>query len=334
MSDATNAIRIVYFGTPSFAVPTLEALAADRRFDIALVVTQPDRPAGRGRRQGPSPVKLASLQLDLPLYQLESLRTASARQPLTDAGADLFVVAAYGLIFGQRTLGLPRIAAVNLHASLLPKFRGASPIAAAIASGETRTGISLMQMDAGLDTGPVIGTIEVEIQPTDTMVSLTERLALLGADIALRLLPQFVAGTIRPQPQPSVGASLTRPLTKGDGWINWARSAVELERHVRAMWDWPRAWTTIDGNLLQVHQATLQQRPTEGEPGMLLAGPQLDIACGVGSLRLEIVQPAGGRPMTGAAYRAGRRLSAGRFGRDGEPAERPPLVAILDPDSL
>jgi len=325
-------MRLVYFGTPAFAVPTLETFAADDRFDIRLVVSQPDRAAGRGRKIEASAVAQTARSLGLPLYQPASLRTTEARAPLLEAEADLFVVAAFGLIFGPATLAIPRIGCVNLHASLLPKYRGASPILAAILSGDEVTGVTLMEMEAGLDTGPTIAEIEEPVLPDDTTGSLSERLAVRAAELARQALPRYAAGDLTPRPQPAEGASLTRLIAKADGWIDWSRSATDLERHVRAMWPWPRAWTTRDGEQIQVHRArVVAPIGGESEPGALLESASYPVvACGAGALALEIVQLAGRNPTDGAALARGLR-PAGRIvlGREGMPRPRPPIVTPL-----
>lgn len=320
-------VRVVFFGTPSFAVPTLDRLVHDERFDIALVVTQPDRPAGRGRRQVATAVAERARSLGLPLYQPTTLRDAAARQPLAEQEADLFVVAAFGLIFGPKTLALPRRGSVNLHASLLPRFRGASPVAAAIAAGDRTTGVTLMLMETGLDTGPMLASVETPVAPDDTTGSLTDRLARLGAELAPNRLVEFVAGKLEAIPQPSLGGSLTRPLTKADGWLDWHRPATELERHIRAMSPWPRGWTSSDeATTLQIHRASIVANPSGAKPGesVVSAGRALVIACGVDALRLETVQPAGGRPMDGEAFLAGRPSLPSSWGQ-----HRPPLTSPL-----
>ncbi len=332
-------IRTVFFGTPAFAVPTLEALARAPSFDLQLAVTQPDRPAGRGRRLEAPPVKRAAEALGVPVYQPASLRAEDARAPLSAVAADVFVVAAYGLVFGAKTLALPRFGCVNVHASLLPAYRGAAPIAAAIAMGERRTGVSLMAMRRGLDTGPVIAVADLEVAPDDTHETLTGRLASLGAALTVAELPAFAAGE-RPPVSQCGGATLTRPLLKADGWLEWTRPALELERRVRAMWPWPRAWTTIgagddDPGPVQVHRATLVADTAEGSeaPGTVLRsrGDAILVSTGGGALALDTVQTAGGRPVPGAALLSGRRLRIGdRLGTAGAPTPPPPLVV---PDS-
>jgi methionyl-tRNA formyltransferase len=329
MNNGARRIRVAFFGTPAFAVPTLRRMAGDPRFEVPLVVTQPDRPAGRGRRLEPPPVKEEALGLGLGVYQPETLRTAESRQPLIDVAADLFVVAAYGQIFGPKTLAIPARGCVNVHASLLPRYRGASPITAAILNGDPVAGISLMVMDAGLDTGPVLAHAETPIGPDDTTASLGERLAELGADLTVATLPDLSGGRLEPTPQPAAGASLTRPLIKTDGWLNWDLPAAQLERTVRAMWPWPRAWTQLDGEPLQVHDAETTDTPAElsGEDvGTLvdLAGEPA-VVSGDGLLVLNRLQPAGGKPMEGRAFLAGRRYALTQV-LGGQAPELPPLV--------
>ncbi len=323
------SVRVVFFGTPEYAVPTLIALAEDPRFTVVLVVTQPDRPAGRGHGLLPPPVKVEAERRGLRVYQPESLRRHRDREPLIAANADVFVVAAYGLIFGKRTLALPRMGSLNLHASLLPKYRGASPVAAAILQGDRETGVSLMLMDEGLDTGPVVATATIAIDPADTTESLTAKLARVAARLAIEAIPRYVAGELPPVAQAPDGASRVRPLLKADGWMRWTQPAIALERQVRAMWPWPRAWTTTDAGPLQIHRASVVE--IEGEfpsPGELnVAKDAVWVACGQGALRLDVVQPAGGKPMPGHVWAAGRRLRSGFvLGRVGDPGPVPPIV--------
>lgn len=321
-------IRVVYFGTPTYAVPALGALAADPRYEVVLIVTQPDRPAGRGNRVSPSPVKTCAGELGIPVYQPASLRDESARRPLAEARADLFVVAAYGLIFGARTLALPRFGCLNLHASLLPAYRGASPVAAAILSGDAVTGVSLMVMEQGLDTGPVVDRITVPILSSDTTESLTATLAEAAAALVVPSAEAYFRGARLAEPQDGSHATLVRQLVKADGWIDWGASAVELDRHVRAMWAWPRAWTTFREEPLQIHAAAPLQEKLGALPGSLIVDDlALRVACGVGSLRLITVQPAAAKPMPGLAWAIGKRLRPGdRLGLVGAPSPLPPLI--------
>ncbi len=332
-------IRVVYFGTPAFAVPALRALHDDDRFDVVFVVTQPDRPAGRGRRLATSAVKSAALELDLPVYQPDRLRTEATRQPLVDAGADVFVVAAYGVIFGPRTLAIPSFGCLNLHASLLPAYRGASPISAAIAGREAVTGVTLMQMETGLDTGPILSMNAIDILRSDTTESLTARLATVGADLATSLIPDWVDGQIKALPQPNE-ATLTRPMTKADGWLDWSRPAAELEAQVRAMWPWPRTWTTLatsegGSRILQVHQVSLlddiDRNPMDALGSVLDVPGRLIVATGNGSLELVTVQEPGGRPIPGSVLISSGRLSPeGSLGEVGAPDVREPLVRPVE----
>lgn len=324
-------MRIVFFGTPEFAVPTLRRLAEMPEVEVALVVTQPDRPSGRGRRLERSAVGQAAAGLKVPVFQPAGLRAEADRQPLADAHADLFVVAAYGVIFGPKTLALPRLGCVNVHASLLPRYRGASPVAAAILLGERRTGVTLMRMEPGLDTGPVIAAAAIDVEPTDTTASLMDRLALVGADLIGGTLGEYAAGTRPPVPQPERDASLTRLLSKDDGWLDWEQPADQLERHVRAMWPWPRAWTTVGEPRLQIHRATVVPHLGE-EPsaGVLQIRPDFVVSTGDGALRLDVVQAAGSRPMPGDDFAAGRGIEVGTYiGIAGAPSERRPLIERL-----
>src|SRR5215210_3130450 len=257
-----TALRVVFFGSPDFAVPTLQSLAASPPYEVALVVTQ----GAKGR----SPVEVAADALELPVYKPETLRDPTSREPLLAAEPDLFVVAAFGLIFRQRTLDIPRLGSINVHPSLLPKYRGASPIVAAIASGDRETGVALMVMDAGIDTGAVVSQEQMLIADDDTSESLGARLARMGAEMVLRDIPHWVEGALVALPQ-GADATLTRTLSKADGWIDWARAAVDIERQVRAMWPWPRAWTTIHGSPVQIHGAqVVSGEDAEYEAGMVI----------------------------------------------------------------
>ncbi len=298
--NAAELVRIVFFGTPDYAVPSLVALAADERIRIPLVVSQPDRPAGRGRQLTPPAVKHAAIELDLPVYQPESLRTEADRSLIADASADLFVVAAFGKIFGPKLLALPRMGSINLHASMLPDFRGANPIAAAILEGNFRTGVTLMGMESGLDTGPILAQRSIDIERSDTTASLKPRLAQLGAQLLIDSIDELIAGQLPAVPQDDAQATLTRPMVKADGWIHWSQPAIDIERQIRAMWDWPRAWTTLDESPIQIHRATVLPGPSEARPGEVTFRPEGAVAStGDGDLVIEIAQAAGGKPLPG-----------------------------------
>jgi methionyl-tRNA formyltransferase len=306
--ERESLMRIVYMGTPEFACPALEALAADPGAEIALVVTQPDRPAGRGRKLQPPPVKRVADELGLAVYQTPSLKAAGQREAIVAAQPDLIVVAAFGLILGRSVLEAAPMGSVNLHASLLPRYRGASPISAAILEGDATTGVTLMQMERGLDTGPMLASIEMDINAEDTTESLTPRLAGLAADLIVGSLPDLATGKLKAVPQPD-GGSLTRPLVKADGWIDWTRPVVEVERLVRAMWSWPRAWTPLpSGEPLQIHRVSIVP-PTGNAPGHVARDADgLVVACGDSGLRIERGQLPGGKPLDGAQLAQSRVL--------------------------
>lgn len=315
-------MRVVYFGSPEFAVPTLHALAADAHFEIALVVTQ--------AAKGASPVERAAAELTLPVFKPQTLRDPLARQRLRSAQPDVFVVAAFGLILGRKTLAIPKLGAINVHPSLLPKYRGASPIMAAVLCGDQASGVSLMEMDANIDTGPVVSMERAAVTNDDTTASLGERLATLAAEQAVRDIPQWASGAMVAQPQSDLGASLTRPLVKQDGLIDWSHSAVAIERHVRAMWPWPRAWTVLDGTPFQIHRARVVSTPQgEDPPGSVLpSGRGIVVACGEGALELLVVEPAGRRAMPAGAYLNGRRTPLMQFA---DPDQRPDLPPLIVP---
>jgi len=324
--------RIVYMGTPEFACPALKTLARRDDVDVNLVVTQPDRASGRGRKLQAPPVKVLAESLGLRVYQTPSLRAPEQRQPIVDARPDLIVVAAFGLILGKSVLGLPRLGCVNLHASLLPHYRGASPISAAIATGDTESGVTLMRMERGLDTGPMLAIARTPILPADSTATLTDRLAKLAASLLDANLDSLLAGALPSTPQPD-GATLARPLVKADGWLDWSRPAKELERHVRAMWPWPRAWTSLpDGRALQVHAANLDPAAGPALPGTVVTDVTgFRVACGEGWLRVDVAQLPGGKPLSGAQLARGAGIVDGLVLGQGEPPATPgPMVAPGD----
>jgi len=321
-------------GTPEFAVPALRTLAGHHgtEIDLALVVTQPDRPAGRGNKLTPPPVKVAAEELGLPVLQAATLRDPEARQRIIDLEPDLIVVAAFGMILGRWILELPTRGCVNLHASLLPKYRGANPICVAIHEGDATTGVSLMQMNRGLDTGAFYAQAAIPIEPDDTTASLTPKLAELAASLLDDQLTGLLRGELLAIPQPE-GASLTRQLVKADGWIDWSRSAEEIARQVRAMWPWPRTWTTLpDGTVLQIHTATVDVSSDAGTVGELVhAGV---VRTGDGDLLLERIQLPGGKPLERAAIRNHPALQAGVMLGTGEQPEVPgPIVVPVEPSA-
>lgn len=314
----TSPLRTVYFGSPDFAVAPLEALLDDPQFDVRLVVTQAPK--------GQSPVERVARAQDIPVYKPASLRSAEARQPLVDTDPDLFIVAAFGLIFRQRTLDIPRFGALNIHPSPLPRYRGASPIMAAVHQGDHETGVCLMVMDTGIDTGDIVSCEPVVVADDDTTESLGARLSAVAAQQLIRDAPRWIRGELHATPQAGQ-ASLTRTLTKADGEIDWTRPAAELERHVRAMWPWPRAWTTVDGNILQVLASRLANDDvSDRKPGeTIVERKRLVVATGDGALEIVTVEPAGRKVMAASAYLNGRRTPIVRLG-SGKPLNLPPLV--------
>lgn len=306
------ALRIVFAGTPDFAVPALRAAA--RRGEVVAVYTQPDRPSGRGRQLQPSPVKLEALARGIPVFQPENFKSESAREQLRSLAPDLMVVVAYGLILPAAVLAIPGYGCWNVHASLLPRWRGAAPIQRAIEAGDTRSGVCLMQMEKGLDTGPVLLSLETPIGPEDTGGSLHDRLAALGAEVLEDGLGLLRAG-LRPQAQkqPEAGVTYASKLDKAEARLDWSQPAQVLERRVRAFHPWPVCEAVVDGERLRIHAARALPLHHHLAPGtVLLAGPKgLDIACGEGALRLLQVQRDGGRPIAIADYLNARPRLAG-----------------------
>ena len=294
-------------GTPQFAVPSLLALCDVH--EVAGVVTQPDRPAGRGRNVAYSPVKEAALAHGIPVWQPRSLRAPEAQEPIAAWRPEIIVVAAFGQILPPAVLALPPHGCLNVHASLLPRYRGASPIPAAILAGDETTGVTLMRMDEGMDTGPIVAQAELPLCPDDTTGSLTAALAELGACLLTGLLPDWLAGEMAEQPQDASLATYCRPLKKEDGWLDWSGSSAQLDRQVRACHPWPGAHTTWRGQMLKVLRT--HPRPEwsgAGEPGRVAVLPgSLGVVTGQGLLELVEVQPAGKRPMGAGEFARGQR---------------------------
>jgi methionyl-tRNA formyltransferase len=296
-------LRIVFAGTPEFALPSLRAAA--RAGEIVAVYTQPDRPAGRGRQLALSPVKQAALNKGWPVRQPTTLKTVEARKALAALEPDLLVVVAYGLILPPKILAIPRHGCWNVHASLLPRWRGAAPIQRAIEAGDTQTGVCLMQMAEGLDTGPVLLSLTTPIDPDDTAGSLHNRLAELGAEVLTDGLTLLRVG-MRPvaRPQADVGVTYARKLEKSEARLDWNEPAIALERKVRAFSPWPVAEAMVNGERLRIHEACARAVEHTAAPGSVLAISRdgLDIACAEGALRLGVVQREGGRALPVADY--------------------------------
>ncbi len=295
---------LVFMGSPDFALPTLRALA--QHYELVGVVTQPDRASGRGRELKPPPVKLLAQELKIPIIQPEKLKQPEALEQLRAWNPELIVVAAFGQILRKDVLELPRFGCINVHASLLPRWRGAAPINAAILHGDEETGITIMKMDVGLDTGPILTQRSIRLTRDDTAGSVFEALSHLGADLLIETLPDYLSGKIQPVPQPEAGATYAPMLKKEEGRLDFTHLADELERRVRAFNPWPGAFMDFDGTLLKVHRAHVE--PGEAEAGQrLVYRDQPAVAVGGGILVLEEVQPAGKKPMSGKVFLAGAR---------------------------
>jgi methionyl-tRNA formyltransferase len=308
------SLTTVFLGTPEAAVPTLEALLnSDHR--VLAVATAPDRPKGRGMELAASPVKERALAGGIPVLQPPSLRTPEAQAELAALGADVFVVCAYGLILPPAVLDQPRLGCVNVHFSLLPAFRGAAPVAAAMLAGVPVAGVTIMQMDPGLDTGPILDAVEEPVRPDDDTGSLEARLAIAGADLLVSVLDRLEAGTVEARPQDGSQASYAGKVTPGDARIDWNQPGASIVNSVRAFSPRPGAWTTLEGRRLKVWRARAAGEPAGGAPGSFGGGPggSLVVATGDGAVALEEVQPEGGRRMSGADFLRGRRGAAGKL---------------------
>ena len=299
--------RLVFMGTPYFAVPVLKALI--ERYEIAGVVTQPDQRAKRGCKLEASPVKVVALSHDLPVLQPPRLRQPDAAAELRALAPEVIVVAAFGQILRAEVLAIPPRGCLNVHASLLPKYRGAAPVAAAILAGEEETGVTIMLMDEGMDTGPILSQAACPMSPQDTRESLSARLAQLGADLLMDTLPRWLAGEIEPRPQDHSQATYSRIIAKEDGLIDWSQSAVEIWRRSRAYHPWPSTYTYWRGKLLKVLRAeALPHWSGEGEPGQVMALKKgLAVATGEGALLLGVVQLAGKRALNAEGFVRGQR---------------------------
>jgi len=298
------SFRLVFAGTPDFAVPHLAACRRDN-VDIVAVYTQPDRPAGRGRALAQSPVKQAALAAGIAVEQPENFKDAAARERLRAYAPDLLVVVAYGLILPKKVLAIPRLGCWNVHASLLPRWRGAAPIQRALLAGDAQTGVCLMQMAAGLDTGPVLLRRALPIAADDTGGSLHDKLAALGAELLAEGLEQASSDrTLAAEPQPEQGVTYAHKLDKAEALLDWNEAASLLERKVRAFNPWPVAEVRIAGETLRVWKASALPSEQLSTPGSIVAAGRdgIDIACAAGALRLLEVQRAGGRRIAAADF--------------------------------
>jgi methionyl-tRNA formyltransferase len=301
-------VKIIFAGTPEFARQALAAIIAAGH-EVVLVLTQPDRPSGRGMKFAPSPVKSEAEKHGIPVYQPEKLKDPATHERIRAAGAEVMVVAAYGLILPQAVLDIPPRGCLNIHASLLPRWRGAAPIQRAIEAGDAETGIGIMQMEAGLDTGPVLLEQRLTIMPTDTGASLHDKLAALGAQAIVGALARL--DQLKPVVQPEPGISYAHKLSKDDARLDWTLPAELLARKIRAFNPVPGAWTLLDGEPLKIWQA--EAVPGGGRPGEVLSAGKggIAVACGEGALHITELQKAGSRRMDAATFLSGSALSAG-----------------------
>ena len=297
-------INIVFMGSPEFAVPCLRRLAKEYR--VTGVVTQPDREAGRGRQLTPPPIKTVAQELELPVIQPARLRDPEAMQKLVEWAPDLIVVTAFGQILRSAVLDLPRFGCINVHGSLLPRWRGAAPIQAAILHGDKFTGVTIMKMDSGIDTGPMLNQRSMEILPDDTGETLGKRMSEIGADLLMETLPAYIRGSLIPQQQPDEGATYAGMLKKEDGLLDFTMPAEVLARRVRGLIPWPGAYMHWQNQPLKIHRA----HPAAGHtpPGQTVLHQGMPaVGCADGLLVLDEVQPAGKKPMPGKVFLNGAR---------------------------
>ena len=298
-------MNVVFMGSPEFAIPSLNALAANHELDLVGIFTQPDRPAGRGRKIRSSPVKLRCRELEVRFYQPDSLKSPESISTLEILNTELIVVAAYGLILPQEFLDLPKFGSINVHASLLPRWRGAAPIQAAIHAGDSDTGVTIIKMDPGLDTGPILSQRRISILSSDTGGLLSERLADLGALLLIETISGYISGEIQPYEQDENKATYAPMLKKSDGRLDFLRPAIELERQIRAFNPWPSSYFEWGNKRIRIHKADALSDDTlePGVVGMIDDVPA--IGANPGTLLLQIVQPAGRKEMPGEDFLRG-----------------------------
>ncbi|BEH12662.1 methionyl-tRNA formyltransferase [Marinobacter shengliensis] len=289
-------MRIVFAGTPDFAATALKALL-EAGYNLVGVYSQPDRPAGRGRKLMPSPVKQVALDAGIPVFQPVSLKPEDAQQELAELKPDVMIVAAYGLILPKAVLDIPTHGCLNIHASLLPRWRGAAPIQRAIAAGDAETGITIMQMDEGLDTGDMLLKVTTPIHADDTGGSLHDRLADMGGKAIVEALVQLANSELAPEPQNDADANYAHKLSKEEGHIDWSRSAIEIERLIRAFNPWPGTFTDLGEQRIRLHQATALEQSCDKEPGTVISRERegVEVACGTGTLKITSVQLPGSK---------------------------------------
>jgi len=304
-------LRIVFCGTSDFALPSLRHLAAQPDFQIVGVVTQPDRPRGRGQATASPPVKDAAVAAGLAVYQPQKIKSDEALEYFKRVAPDVVAIIAYGQIIPQRLIEIPRLGWINLHGSLLPKYRGAAPVHRAILNGETRTGLTTMRIDAGLDTGPMLLKYESEIGPDETAPELYARLAEAGAPLLAETLRGIERGTLTPAPQDNSQATFAPPLKKEEGRIDWSLPVQKIYNRIRALQPWPGTFTSFRGKNCAIWGRPADLAPSQQPPGAIaLRGDNVIVACGEGSaLRIEFVQLEGRKRITGREFANGARLA-------------------------
>ena len=312
--------RVVFMGTPDFAVPVLDALYK-AGYDIAGVFCQPDRPAGRGNRLTACPVKKRAVELGLPVYQFEKLKSPEGVEAMRALAPDLAVTAAFGQILTRTLLEIPACGTVNVHASLLPKYRGSAPINWMLVNGEKEAGVTIMLTDAGIDTGDMLASRATPVGELETAGDLTERLSHIGAELLVETLPKYLSGALQPVKQDEAQATYLPMLNKAMGEIDWTKSAQAIANQVRGLNPWPGAYTEMAGGTLKIHLARAVASDVEALPGtVIVSGPKtgLIVRCGEGALEVLELQAQGGKRMAARAYLAGKRIDVGaRLGKDG-----------------
>jgi len=308
-------VRVIFMGTPDFAVRALTAIM-DSPHEVVAVYTQPPRPSGRGQAEKRSPIHELALKLDIPVHTPKSLRGVDAQKEFSDVvastGADIAVVVAYGLILPAPVLEMPPKGCINIHGSLLPRWRGAAPIHRAILAGDTKSGITIMQMDEGLDTGPILLSEEIFLGPAVTAMELHDRLAILGARMVVYVLHGLEAGLLESTPQPTFGVNYAKKLTREEGRLDWQKSAEDLASQVRAFTPWPGAWFEINGTRIKVDDVQIMASAKNTQPGEVLDGEgRLTVACGVGSLRILSLQRSGKKKQSAAEFLRGFPVAKG-----------------------
>lgn len=296
-------MRVVFAGTPEFAVPSLQQLLQSQH-EVVGVFTQPDRPAGRGRQLRPSPIKACAVEAGLPVHHPTTLRDVQVQNTLRGLSPDVMVVVAYGLLLPKQILELPKHGCINVHPSLLPRWRGAAPIQHTLLAGDQETGVAIMQLDEGMDTGPIYMMEKAPIEPTDNSATLHDRLSVFGANLLVKTLDELQAGTITAQPQSTQGVTHASKINKADAVIDWRLSAREIFNQVRAFNPWPVSQTTVGDRTLRVWEAALLEQSTQEQPGTIIAVTEfgVDVATGDGCLRLLRVQLPGGKQIAASEF--------------------------------